>query len=517
MKYRVLSSCAALILVVGCQADAVPAAPPGSTASPAVAQVDPNGVLRVVSSAMATTFDPIRAAAASETQYLFPIYDTLMRADPQGNPQPMLATSWKFNDNPPSLDLTLRTDVKFRSGRAFDADVVKANIERAKSATSLLAPSLSQVATVTVLDPSHVRLNLTGPVPDLPITLTDRAGIMADPGMFDSPELATQGAGTGQFVVETFKPGAETVYKRAPSYWDPAATKLAELRWTPIVDDEARMNAVLTKQADFFLAIPPQIKRAEAAGLKIVSSASSQTEHMKFNTSRSELGKQEVRQAINFAIDRKTIVNTILENSCTVTSQFPAPGSIMHSEQVPADYYAYNPARAKELLTNAGLPNGFTFTAVVVNTDRYLPYAQAIQAQLAEVGVKMNLQPTPPSDIVNVFYVRKMGDAIISGDIASSSPTQFASDNYLPSGTRNPGGQSTPEIEDLVKKISTTNDDQQRKAYWSQLTKAVTDYALSVQICLRTLTVAMTPQVLGYTPSISGNIYVRNVSMAKQP
>lgn len=511
MKARIASLVVAVVVLTGCVTGNNTATGTAAPSEP----IDPDGVLRNASTTTPTSLDPIKAASLSTLQYLYPVYDTLIYADPSGTPQPMLATTWKFIDSPPSWELTLRTDVKFHNGNPFDASVVKANIERAKSQGSLLASSLTQVTSVTVVDPSHVRFNVTGPAPDLPLTLSDRAGLMANPAMFSAPDLGTKGAGTGPFEVSEFRPGAQVVYKRAASYWDPAATKLAELRWIQIDNDDARLNAMITGQADVANLSPDQIKRAKDAGLVVMTGSILQTEHIKFNTSRSEFGKQAVRQAINYAIDRKALVDTVLENTCVVTSQYAPPGNIMHSDKIAADYYAYNPTKAKELLTQAGLPNGFTFTALVIPQDHYLGYAQAMQAQLAQIGVKMNLQPTSASDIVNAFYVRKVGDAIISGDVGSNSPSLYAQDNYLPTGTRNPGGQSTPEIVDLVNKVSTTIDDKQRAASWGQLSEAVTKHAFTVQICQRTQSAVLSSRVRGFQNYASGNFLFRSAAMVK--
>lgn len=517
MNTRALSLALTVVLFAGCTA-ATPSAnaPSGSarTTAPS-AEIDPNGVLRNASTTTPTSFDPVRAASLSALQYLYPVYDTLIYADPNGKPEPMLATAWKYSDSPPAWVLTLRTGVKFHNGHPFDANVVKANIERDRAKGSLLASSLTEVSSVTVIDPSHVRFDLKAPAPDFLLTLADRAGLMADPAMFDSPDLATKGAGTGPFEVADFKPGAQVVYKRAASYWDPAASHLAELRWIQIDNDDARLNALITGQADVANLSPDQVKRAKDAGFVVAQGPILQTEHMRFNTARSEFTKEAVRQAINYAIDRKTLVDTVLENSCTVTSQYAPPGSIMHSDRIPDDHYKYDPSKAKELLAQAGVPNGFTFTALVIPQSHYLGYAQAIQAELAKVGVTMNLQPTSASDIVNAFYVRKVGDAIISGDVEPISPSEVARLNYLPTGTRNPGGGSTPEIEDLVKKVTTTADDKQRAQFWDQLTQAVTQYALTVQICRRTQSVAMNARVHGFENRVDGNILFRDVSMAK--
>lgn len=479
------------------------------------AAIDRDGVLRTAQTALAQSFDPIKQPSSSSGTWLAPVYDTLLYAGPDGKVQPMLATSWKFNDSPPSLDLTLRTDVKFHNGNTFDANVVKANIERAKTDTSLLAHSLTRVTSVEVADPSHVRLMTDGPVPDLPLTLSDLPGMMADPTMFNSPDLSTKGAGTGAYIVSTFKPAAEIVYTRAPSYWDPSAAKLAELHMNQVDNDDARLNQLVTGQVDLVNVIPTQIQRADAAGLVLKRAPILQTERMLFNTAKSEFGNQLVRQAINYAIDRKTLVNTILKDSCVDTSQFAPPGNIMHSNQVPADYYAYDPAKAKSLLQQAGLSNGFTFTALVVNSARYLPYAQAVQAQLADIGVKMNIRPTNAADIVNAFYVEKVGDAVVAGDVGANSPTEYATKNFLPNGSGNPGGKTTPEIQDLVAKVSTTIDDKQRATYWGQLTKAVTDYAYGAQICVRTQLVGLSRKVVGFQQFSQGNFYYRSVGMSK--
>src|SRR5690606_12811646 len=122
--------------------------------------------------------------------YLYPAYDRLTELTPDGEVIPMLAESWEFTDDDTVLRLDLRQDVVFHDGEPFNAEAVKANIERGQTLeTSAVKPDLASIEEVVVVDDYTVELHLSSPGSSLPALLSDRAGMMISPGAFDNPDI----------------------------------------------------------------------------------------------------------------------------------------------------------------------------------------------------------------------------------------------------------------------------------------------------------------------------------------
>ena len=139
----------------------------------------------------------------------------------------------------------------FHDGTPFDAEAVKGNIERAKTVEgSAVASELEVVSTVEVVDPLTVRLTLSGPAAQLPLVLSDRAGMMISPAAFDDPNLDQAPVGAGMFTVSEYRPNDRIIYERYDGYWDPDAVRCATFDYTIAGDPVTRLNAIRTGQVD---------------------------------------------------------------------------------------------------------------------------------------------------------------------------------------------------------------------------------------------------------------------------
>lgn len=508
--------CALLAAACGSDSDSGDTADTGSSGHGDVdaADLDRDATLRWAGPIDVVTMDPHQVTAASANQFLYPVYDALTFLNVEGEPEPMLATSWESTEEPASTTFHLQEGLTFDSGTPFDATAVKANIERAMNAdVSLVAADLEGVTGVEVVDDLAVKVSSDAPLPELPLILADRPGMMIDPAAFDSPDLAAEGAGIGPFDLSGHTPGSKVEFVRSEDYWDPEAQNVAGITMLVIRDDAARINAVISGEADLLEITGDQYDQARGAGLNIVDGPVLQTERIGFNTAKSEFDKPEVRQALSWAIDREGIVSTLMAERCEVRNQFAPDGHIMHSESVPEDLYQYDPDEAKDLLASVGLEDGFSFEALVSNATAYLQEAQVLQQNFEAIGVDMKLTPIDGADIINAFYKDKQGDAIISGAIASGAPSTWAQIVYAKDGFRNPGGTNTPEIEELATSVRNIADPDELEQAWDDLGAEVADYAFDAQICGRTLADAAIPRVTGLEIYLASQRQLRGVGL----
>jgi peptide/nickel transport system substrate-binding protein len=154
---------------------------------------------------------------------------------------------------------------------------------------------------------------------------------------------------------------------------------------------------------------------------------------------------------------------------------------------VTGDFYPYDPAKAKDLLTQAGLPNGFTIDAIVLNLELYVSLAEAIQAQLKQVGITMNIRPLAFGEAVDSFTVRKDSDAWVMASQSVPDVSQMTKDFYLPTGSWNPGGFSNPEMISLHEQAQASLDQKVRAPLYQKLwEEAAKQAAPVVHICTPT-------------------------------
>lgn len=491
-----------------------PASDGGGTSS--AADADRDAVFRWTTSTGAPTLDPHRVGSTYYNQYLFPIYDRLTRQLPDGTIEPMLATEWEvIEGDEPALEMTLRDDVTFPSGTPFDADVVQQNIERAQTMTeSVLKSDLAAVESVEVLSPTEVRFNLKSPLPGLATVLSDRAGMMIDPAMFDSPDLSLLGAGVGPFVLEEHQPNSRLVYVRNEAdYWEPEAQQLAGITMTIVPDDETRLNALVTDQVDGMELRASQVDRAEQSGLQVIEAPTARNHVLTMNTGKGPLADQQVRQAINHAIDRQAISESILYGKCEPAVQGAPEGYITHNEELDADYYEYDPELAREMLADAGYADGFAIELIANNQPLYVSLAEAIQAQLAEVGIEMSIRQVPSTDIVDIFYIQGIGDVSNAQGVPQADPSQTARAAWTADGSLNPGGATTPEIEELVAEVSQESDEAALEEAWNELTQLVVDFAFRADICNQIVSFGANDRVQNLEVFLLTNYDFRDVYM----
>ncbi|WP_181779453.1 ABC transporter substrate-binding protein [Pseudonocardia pini] len=498
-----------LVVLAGCAPLPSGGAPAGPSDSPA----DPNAIFRWANAVGLSRFDPHRASSSNDNTHLFLTYDRLVHTDVDGRPVPGLATAWEFTPDGLGLDLTLRQGVTFHDGTPFDAEAVRANIERAKTVQgTAVAPELRPVTAVQVLAPDRVRLVLAQPSAALPLVLSDRAGAMVSPAAFDDADLDTAPVGAGMYRVTAYQPGSRIEYRASPTYWDPAAVRVAGIDMPIYTDPVTRLNALRTGDVDAAVLSPDQVPEAEAAGIRVEPGRTTNFWYFQPNRTRSAFGDVRVRQALWHAIDRRALVDVLARGFGTLDAQPLPPWSAGHDPSVGPDPYPYDPARARRLLAEAGLPQGFAFTALVSTSPDVARVAEAIQADLEEVGITMDARVMEGAQITDEFFVRKQGDLLLGPGGGRPDPAQTLGLRYLPDGFNNPGGHSSPEMERLQAEILRTVDPAARATAMQAAMREFRDQAFEVVLYYATPPVALSPEVLTFTPGLADRPEFRGVT-----
>lgn len=426
-------------------------APADATATTAAegTTIAQGGTLRYAHANSPSRFDPHRSTVGQDIRFLAPVYDRLVHFDAEGDLVPGLATEWSFSDDGLQFTMKLREGVVFQDGAPFDASAVKANIERGQTLEgSSIAGDLSEITTIETPDPYTVVLTLSRPNSMLPGMLSHRAGAMVSPTAFDNPDLDLAPVGAGPYRVTEYVQGASIVFERFEDYWDPAVGGPDRIEVTVMPDSRTRLNALTSGQVDLAQIGASELSEAEGAGLHTDSVPALTYLALLLNRSQEELANPLVRQAMNHAIDREAIAEAVYFGAADPAVQ-PFPESYFaYNPDFPGDYYEYDPEKARALLAEAGYADGFEIDMLVTALDVYARAGEAVQGMLAEVGITANITQVDAAQSADIFYAQKQGDGLVSQWGGRPDPQMTMELQFTAEGFSNPGGHTTPEMEE---------------------------------------------------------------------
>jgi len=350
--------------------------------------------LTIVRSGSVATLDPgfLREPATVVDN----IFDTMVSRDPQMKLAPGLALSWKAID-PTTWEFKLRPNVKFTDGEPFDAAAVKFSIDRILDPNAH-APTISYISTiqsVEVVDPLTVRIHTKGPDALLPTRMSRYPAYIVPPKYLakEGPAVfARQPIGTGPYIVTSFLPDEKLVMKANPDYWGKKPS-IDQVVWKPVPESSARLSSLLAGEAQLVEGVSPElapvIQRTPNAELVRVKNGGL-TIYLGLKTQDKPLNDVRVRQALALAIDRNALANELLRGFATATATQVAPNDFGYkAEPIPAP----DITKAKQLLAEAGYPNGFTIRMQA--PSHYISsqeVGEALSQRFASIGVKVTLE-----------------------------------------------------------------------------------------------------------------------------
>ena len=302
---------------------------------------------------------------------------------------PQLATGYQWSADNKALTLKLRTDVTFHDGEKFDAAAVKFNIERHKNMPgSNRRGELAPVASVDVIDPATVRLNLSAPFSPLLAQLTDRAGMMVSPkaAQAEGDKFGARPVCSGPYKFVERVAQDRIVLEKYPNYWNKAAVHFDKVVYTPIPDATVRLANLRSGQLDFIERLAASDMEKIVAEKKLRTSSITEIGYqgITINVGKSDKAKASplgrdprVREAFELSLDRQGLVQVVMDNEAIAGNQWVAPTSSWYAKNVPLP--KRDIARAKALLKEAGVPNP-SFTLLTPTTSDAQRIALVVQA-----------------------------------------------------------------------------------------------------------------------------------------
>jgi peptide/nickel transport system substrate-binding protein len=339
--------------------------------------------------------DNMGIAAARNT---YPVYEPLIISDEMEKIHPWLATGWDISPDGLAITFTLREGVKFHDGTPFNAEAVKYNIEAVTEANLSGTAFLTNVTSIDVLDEYTVRINLEEVDSTFLLRLAQGAlGMMVSPTAMAKEATAETMAelhcvGTGPFVFDSWQRDTYVKYKRWDGYWQEGKPYLDDI----IVNNTADVTvSVMALKAGETYAVenvdPVDARQLETEGF-VIHQPNLFFLHSILpdgNNPDSPFHDKRVRLALEYAIDKRTMAEGIGMGYYEALGQLARPADPWYNEDCP--YREYNPDKARELLAEAGYPDGFT-TKMVSDVMARRDTLVAVQTYLKEVGIETELE-----------------------------------------------------------------------------------------------------------------------------
>lgn len=348
-----------------------------------------------------TTFDPIKTAQNVDFWVFSNVYDVLVRVDKSGTKlEPGLAESWEVS--PDGLVYTFKMrDAKFEDGSPITAGDAAFTLTRIRdNPGSLWADTYKVIKTAEAKDDKTLVVTLNQPTAPFLATL-------AMPGVSVVSKKAVETIGeeaytekpmaSGAFSLVEWKRGDRVILKKNPNFWQADRVKLDGVEWISLVDDNTRMLKLQAGEIDCSIFVPfsKVTELKQDANLNIMLDPSTREDHLLINHEHPPFDKKAVREALDHAIDKQAIVDTVTFGVGKVANSYIPEGALYHN----ADNLqrTYDPEKAKQLLKDAGV-EGLTINHVVQAGDTVDEQtAILLQQQLAKAGITLNLQKMDPS------------------------------------------------------------------------------------------------------------------------
>lgn len=428
------------------------------------------------------TLDPYNTNTTLTTAVTKSFYQGLFEFDRDLKVRPVLAESFTVSKDGLVYTFKLRPGVKFHDGTDFNAEAVKANLERVLNPENKLARfnQFNRIAKVEAVNPTTVIVTLKEPFGPFINSLAHASAAMISPTALKKhgKDIGFNPVGTGPFVFVEWKQTDFVKGRKFDGYWMKGYPKVDSLTWKPVLENSTRAAMLQTGEADFAYPLPyeqaDQLKGN--AKLNVVTTPSIITRYVAFNMQQKPFNDPKVRLAINYAINKQALAKVAFGGYA-----FPAEGIVPQGVQYAHKIapLPYDPKRARQLLAEAGYPNGFdsVLWGGYTNTTTQKTL-QFVQQQLAQVGIKISVQalepgqrtewvqawPDPKTSKLRMYYA---GWSASTGEADWALRPLFATEAWPPK-LNNAGYYSSPVVDEAIAKALKSVDDKEKAQLYRQ-------------------------------------------------
>jgi peptide/nickel transport system substrate-binding protein len=365
------------------------------------------------------SLDPHYSTDWTEYFVNFAVYNNLVEITaPDGLIGPDLAESWEFSSDGKAITFNLVQNAIFHDGTKFDAKVAKWNIERVKDKEvgANQAAQIAPINSIQVIDDYTLKVSLDRPWRPILASLAERPGYQPSPNAIKKHgsyserqgEFGRNPVGTGPYVFREWVLENHITLDRFDQYFEDGPPYLDSIEYQHFNETEVGLAMLRTGEADIYEVEGTRLKYLPIIGnnpkLKTIGGPTGRTYFIQFTVDEEPYDNKSLRQAISYALDRQSIIDALFYGEAVPAYQWEGKGWAHNPD---ARFYDYDPQKAKEKLAEAGYPNGVKIKYWCTTTTAAIELCSAIQAQLSEVGIDLDIQPILGSDLWKKIYSKR--------------------------------------------------------------------------------------------------------------
>jgi peptide/nickel transport system substrate-binding protein len=476
-------------------------------------------VLRIGLNDDPDALDPTISRAYTGRLVFAALCDKLFDVTPELKIVPQLATGYEWGPDHKSIVIKLRPGVRFQDGEPFNAEAVKFNIERHQTTPGSFRKSeIAEIQSVEVVNDLTVRFHLSQPLVPLLAALTDRAGMMVSPkaAKASGDKFGTQPVCAGPYKFVQRVAQGKIVLEKVADYWDQKSFAIDRVEFVPITDSSSRLASLRSGDLQMIERVSPT-DLAEIRGdskLKVTGIPELGYQMIPLNVANGPKSKAfsdvRVRQALDLAIDRETLVKTVFGGEYIAGNQFISPANPYYDKKVPVA--KRDLARARQLLKDAGQPS-FSFTLVVPPERDRQEASLILQAMWAEAGITANLQT---QENVTMLQSGRKGDFEAYFTFWSGRPDPDGNVYTFATckGAQNDQHYCNTDVDALLTKARQVAEPAERKKLYDQATEIMAKEVPRLILWHRRVFTGFSTRVSGFTPYPDGIIRLRGLKLS---
>lgn len=445
------------------------------------------------------SLDPHKAEAAGTREVLFNLFEGLVKPDEKGNLVPAVAESYDISKDGKVYTFHLRQNVKFHNGALVTADDVIYSIKRSAGLLETADPAvivesaLKNISEVKKVDETTVEVVLKKGDTELLGYLT--CAIIPK----DYKESDTAPIGTGPFKFVSYTPLESLVVEKNEDYYIAGKPYLDQVTFKIVSNPDSAVLDLLAGSLDIF----PYLTETQAAQLSqqfnIAEGHMNLVQALFLNNAAKPFNDVKVRQALNYAIDKQGILNMVAGGKGTIIGSNMFPGFSKYFNEATVGTYTYDVQKAKDLLAEAGYPNGFTFTIKVPSNYKYhIDTAQIIVEQLKQVGITAKIEQIEWASWLSDVYAGRNYEATVIGLDAKLAPRNVL-ERYKSDADNNFLNYKNPQFDETLGNAIKTTEDEEKIVLYKELQAILAEDAAAVYIQDPALLVAVNKKLDGYT------------------
>lgn len=470
-----LMSAALVMGVAGCGSTSTDNKP--DTKNESNAEDKANDMLKIAYTADPEGLDPQRTAAISTLTVASNIFDTLITCDADWNLVPDIAKDWTVSDDGLEITFNLNKGVLFHNGREMTADDVKYSFERLKEAESPKASMYENIVGIDVIDPYTIKFTTEKLDVDLLCSFSYPWTAIVPEECAD--DLKTNPVGTGAYKFVDWTPQESINLIRNDDYFGDKA-KIQNVEFQLIPDATSQLAALMVGDINITEVTADQIDVLNNTdGVKGYSVPINSIQILALNQKNEYLSNEKVRQAIAMAVDKDEIINTVVwGNGTKIGSHLPVSSPYYVDTN---DVMSYNTEKAKELLTEAGYPDGFTISLKLPKSyQTHVDTGQIIADQLSKIGITCDVEIVEWATWMSDVYTDKKYDMTVIAHSGRLDPYNFLARYKSTSGDYI--SLLSGDVDDLLDEALQEKDEAKRKEIYADIQKVLAEEVPAVYI-----------------------------------